>query len=105
MRNILVVLMFTFIGHAGFTATKTVTVHGMVCSFCSSSLEKKFKKEKAVKEIKVDLDTKEVVVVFKKGKTIEDKRLTKIVTSSGFKVVSIKEDSGGDKKEGRVHGS
>jgi len=69
--------------------SKVAKVHGMVCAFCSNSLEKKFKKKKAVKNINVDLERKTVSIEFKKGKTISDKKLKKMITSSGFKVVSI----------------
>lgn len=69
--------------------SKVATVHGMVCAFCSSSLEKKFKKNKAVENINVDLGQKQVRIKFKKGKSITDKKLKKMITTSGFKVVSI----------------
>ena len=69
--------------------SKIITVHGMVCAFCSNSLEKKFKKEEAIDQVKVDLTSKKVSVLFKKGKSIEDKKLKEIITSSGFKVVTI----------------
>jgi len=70
--------------------SKVATVHGMVCAFCSNSLEKKFKKEKAVENISVDLESKIVSIKFNKGKSLPDKKLKKMITSSGFKVVSIK---------------
>ena len=69
--------------------SKIITVHGMVCAFCSNSLEKKLKKEKAIDQVKVELKNKKVSVLFKKGKSIEDKKLKEIITSSGFKVVKI----------------
>ena len=74
--------------HSEFS--KEVTVNGMVCAFCSNSLEKKFKKEKAVEKINVDLGKKKVSVKFKKGKSISDKELKRIIASSGFTVVDIK---------------
>ena len=80
--------------HSEFS--KEVTVNGMVCSFCSNSLEKKFKKEKAVEKINVDLGKKKVSVKFKKGKSIPDKKLKRIIASSGFTVVDIKDPN--DKK-------
>lgn len=69
--------------------SKVAVVHGMVCAFCSNSLEKKFRKNKAVKKIDVDLEDKKVSIKFKKGKSIEDAKLKKMITASGFKVVSI----------------
>ena len=70
--------------------SKEITVNGMVCSFCSNSLEKKFKKENAVEKINVDLGKKKVSVKFKDGKNLTDKKLKSIITSSGFSVVDIK---------------
>ena len=69
--------------------SKTIIVHGMVCAFCSNNLEKKLKKEEAIDQIKVELTNKKVSVIFKKGKSVEDKKLKEIITSSGFKVVKI----------------
>lgn len=70
--------------------SKVITVYGMVCAFCSNSLEKKLKKEEAIDQVKVELKNKKVSVRFKKGKSVEDKKLKEIITSSGFKVVKIK---------------
>lgn len=69
--------------------SKVIIVHGMVCAFCSNSLEKKLKKEEAIDKVRVDLTNKKISVFFKKGKSIEDKKLKEIITSSGFKVVKI----------------
>ena len=69
--------------------SKVITVYGMVCAFCSNNLEKKFKKEDAIDQVTVELENKKVSVRFKKGKSIEDKKLKEIITSSGFKVVKI----------------
>ena len=69
--------------------SKTITVYGMVCAFCSNSLEKKLKKEEAIDQVKVEIENKKVSVLFKEGKSVEDKKLKEIITSSGFKVVKI----------------
>ena len=79
------------IRHSKIKYSKVVKVHGMVCAFCSNSLEKKFKKKKAVKKIDVDLESKIINIKFKKGKYISDKKLKEMITSSGFKVVSIED--------------
>ena len=68
---------------------KTVVVNGMVCSFCSTSLEKKFKKQKEISNIKVDLEKKKVTLVFMPGETIEDSKIKKMVKSAGYDVVSV----------------
>lgn len=71
--------------------SKEIAVNGMVCAFCASSLKKKFEKNKAVEKINVDLENKKVSVKFKDGKSMKDKELKKIITASGFKVVSIRD--------------
>lgn len=73
--------------------SKVITVHGMVCAFCSNSLEKKLKKEEAIDQVKVNLKNKKVNVLFKKGKSIEDEKLKETIASSGFQVVKIESPS------------
>ena len=102
MFKLLLPLMLTFSIQASAKAKKSpqyskiATVHGMVCAFCSNSLEKKFKKNKAIKKISVDLKNQKVSIKFKKGKELSDKKISKMITASGFKVVSIS-----DFKEGK----
>ena len=76
--------------HQNSEYSKEITVNGMVCAFCSNSLEKKFKKEKSVEKVHVDLGKRKVSVKFKKGKSIKDKKLIKMIAASGFSVVDIK---------------
>ena len=52
-------------GKAG--TSKVIIVHGMVCAFCSNSLEKKLKEEDAVDQVKIDLTSKKVSILFKEG--------------------------------------
>ena len=73
--------------------SKVITVHGMVCAFCSNSLETKLKKEDAVDQVKIDLTSKKVSILFKKGKTIKDEKLKEIITASGFKFVKTEPSS------------
>ena len=69
--------------------TKIIKVHGMVCAFCSNSIEKKFKKQKTVKSIKVDLESKKVTLVLKAGEIFPDEEIKKLIKASGFQPVSI----------------
>ncbi len=86
--------------HKNTEYSKEITVNGMVCAFCSNSLEKKLKKEPAVDKIHVDLKTKKVSVKFKPGKSLSNKELKELITSSGFSVVAVSDASSGsgDKK-------
>lgn len=70
-----------------------VGVKGMVCSFCTNGIEKTFKAREEVKNVKVDMDSKKVSLEFKDGKTMTEKQVSELITSSGFTVASFKKDS------------
>lgn len=84
------VLMFTSFG--AFAKGATVKVNGMVCSFCSTSIEKKFQEKSEVGDVKVDLDTKIVTLKFKDEKALTDEQITDVIKKSGYTVVSIARD-------------
>ncbi len=67
----------------------SVTVNGMVCSFCAQGVEKKFKARAEINAVEVDLDTKKVHLSFKQGQTIPEDDVKKIIQDSGFDVVSV----------------
>jgi copper chaperone CopZ len=69
--------------------TITTTVHGMVCAFCATGIEKTFRKQPEVASVKVDLPKKQVVVKTKPGKTLSDAKIKEVVTYSGYKMDSI----------------
>lgn len=66
-----------------------VTVNGLVCDFCARALEKVFSKEEAVEAISVDMDTKLVTVNFNDGQSLDDDRLTQLITDAGYNVENI----------------
>lgn len=66
-----------------------VNVNGMVCSFCTSNIEKRFKKEKAIKDVVVNLDEKRVYLNFKHNSTLSDEQITSNIRKAGYNVVSI----------------
>lgn len=61
-----------------------VKVKGMVCAFCAQGIKENFNKRKEVKQTKVDLDSMEVSVELRPGKTLFEKTIKKIVTDAGF---------------------
>lgn len=67
----------------------SIKVEGMVCAFCAQGVEKSFKKKEEVLSTKVDLDKMNVEVEFKKGKSLDQKVLEKMITDAGFKFVGI----------------
>jgi mercuric ion binding protein len=69
--------------------TIRATVNGMVCGFCATGIEKTFKAQPEVKTVNVDLNKKLVTVTTKQGQTLDDAKLKKLITNSGYSVVSI----------------
>ncbi len=72
-------------------AHKPVVVHinGLICDFCSRSLEKLFKARDEVSDIKVDLTAKTTTIELKAGKDIDDATIKQLITSAGYDVVKI----------------
>lgn len=67
----------------------TVKVNGMVCSFCTSSIEKKFKENQEVASVNVDLDTKTVELKYAPDKELKEEQIKEIIKKAGYTVVSI----------------
>ena len=67
----------------------TVTVKGMVCSFCAQGIKKTFGSKDEVEDVKVDLDSKLVVLNIKKDKTIADDEIKSLINDAGYDVESI----------------
>ena len=75
-------------------STITAKVNGLVCDFCAQALRKVFKKEDAVDDIVVDLDSGEVVIALNSGATLDDDRVKKLIRKSGYSLVSIERNTG-----------
>lgn len=74
--------------------TVTVKVSGLVCPLCFSKVESKFKKVDSVKNIKIDMDNKSVILEVKDGQKLTDQDIQQVVDKdSGYKVVEIKRGS------------
>lgn len=65
-----------------------ITVKGMVCSFCSQGITKKFNEE-GVKSVNVDLDKHLVSLELKDGQKLATERIEKILKDSGYGVEKI----------------
>jgi len=90
MKKQLLILAITFGLSAAISAeTIKTTVHGMVCAFCATGIEKTFRKQPEVTSVKVDLARKLVTVHTKPGKTLSDAKVKEIVTYSGYTMGAI----------------
>ena len=69
--------------------TIRATVNGMVCAFCATGIEKTFKKQAAVADVKVDLESKLVTLTTKPDKTLDDATIKKLIAAAGYAVTDI----------------
>ena len=67
----------------------TVNVKGMVCDFCARAIESVFGKHDEVRDVIVDLKNGKIVINFNEGKILEVKKITKLITDSGYDLVNI----------------
>jgi copper chaperone CopZ len=85
MRKILLALViFTTLLGSAVAETIHSTVHGMVCAFCATGIEKTFRKQPEVASVKVDLAKKLVTITTKPGKTVSDAKIKEVVAYSGY---------------------
>jgi copper chaperone CopZ len=90
MKRIVITLVFLAgLSGSAFAETIHTTVHGMVCAFCATGIEKTFKKQPEVESVHVDLPKKMVTVKTKPGKTLPDAKIKEIVTYSGYTMGKI----------------
>lgn len=66
-----------------------VDVNGLVCEFCAVTIEKSFKKMKEINNVKVDLETKKLLINLKKDKNISNQEIIEIIENNGYNVVKI----------------
>lgn len=82
-------LLFSLIAQIAFAGQIHVGVNGMVCAFCANGIEKTFKKEAAVEDIKVDLENKLVTIKTKDSQDLDDGKIKDAITKAGYTVTSI----------------
>lgn len=93
MKKLVLTLALVTSSLSVFAADKVnVTVKGMVCSFCSQGITKKFK-DQGVKDIKVDLGNHLVTIEFAEGKPLTDEVITKVLSDAGYGVEKIEKSN------------
>ncbi len=86
MKNIIILVLITLISYTGFgqSPTDTVTIHTSAqCSTCKKKIEHDLAYVKGVKTAVLNLDTKNVIVVFNPDKTNPDK-IRQAISRSGY---------------------
>jgi copper chaperone CopZ len=73
-------------------AGKTIiaTANGMVCSFCAQGIQKQFEDEPAVRQVRVNLSRRWIVLAEVDDASISDKRVREHITNAGFETVDIR---------------
>ncbi len=90
MRKFIIILaIIIFSSSAAFAENIKVTVNGLVCSFCATGIEKTFKAQPTVSDVKVDLDNKLVTINTKSTQDMDDATITKLITDAGYSVTGI----------------
>ena len=73
----------------------TMKIKGLICDFCAQAIEKVFFKQKEVSSIWLSLEDKILRVNLKKGKSLTDTLLKKLIGDAGYNLVSIKRNRKG----------
>lgn len=91
MRIGSILLVFVALGAVAGARAETIemTVHGLVCGFCVSSVEKALRKHPATQDVVISLERKLVVVETRPGTDIGDEDLRKALKDTGYDVKSI----------------
>ena len=69
-----------------------ISVNGLVCDFCARSIEKLFSKKEEVKTINVNLEKMLITINLKKGKSLNDDLIKKVISDSGYDIKEIRRD-------------
>ncbi|NCO03526.1 MAG: heavy-metal-associated domain-containing protein [Alphaproteobacteria bacterium] len=94
MKNLLTLTLLLIL--TSFTPVKADTQYdaivradGIVCDFCAQALNKVFLKNENVEKIDVSMDEGTVSVKIKKGGTVTDEEIQKMIEWGGYDFVSV----------------
>ena len=89
MRSILTAVFLLASITTAQAETILATVKGMVCAFCATGIEKTFRKQVSIADVKVDLESKLITLHTKPDQTIDDATIKKLVGDAGYDISSI----------------
>lgn len=89
MKKFITLVVFMIFPFAAMAKPVTVKVNGMVCGFCVSTIQKNFYQNDEVRNVKIDLNSKSVIIDFKESKSMTDQQITDIIVSNGYAVEKI----------------
>ena len=87
---------------SGPTPYATITVKGMVCSFCVQGVEKKLTELKGVEKVSVNLKQKTVSVWVAENASLTDLQMRNAIRSAGYNIEAIKRNGTNPKIKSRM---
>lgn len=89
-KTIAITAAITLTPLAAFATTMKADINGLVCAFCAQSLEKVFKKQDEVADIKVDMDSKLLTITFKDGQSLTPEKVSALVGDAGYTATNFR---------------
>ena len=92
MKNFLFILFIsltTMTLQAKSQGDVEVVVNGLVCDFCAQALNKTFRKQPAIKDIDVNLETKIVTLYYQPELSLNEATIRQLITDSGYNIEAI----------------
>lgn len=72
--------------------TVKAKVNGIICAYCVQGIDKAFRKQDAVEDIKVDLDNGLVTITTKGEGDLADDTIKQVITDAGYSVTGIERE-------------
>ncbi|MFZ4540826.1 MAG: heavy-metal-associated domain-containing protein [Rickettsiales bacterium] len=69
--------------------TITVSISGLACPSCATGVEKAFREQAAVGDVKIVPDKKLVLIGTRPKQTLDDAIVKKLITNAGYTVTKI----------------
>ena len=97
LRIFMILVLFNFVFNKGVKSKNKnddnivyVSVNGLVCDFCTRSIDKMFEKKEAVSSISVDLENMLITIFLKDNQKLNDETIIEIIKDSGYDVTEVK---------------
>ena len=87
--KLLVLIIVLSLSGAAAADTITATIHGNACNLCATIIEKTFRAQPEVKSVDVDLENRLVTIETKRGQTMDDAKMKKLLADAGYAVITI----------------
>ena len=87
--KLLVLIIVLSLSGAAAADTITATIHGNACNLCASAIERTFRAQPEVKSVDVDLENRVVTIETKRGQTMDDAKMKRLLADAGYAVVTV----------------